>query len=66
MKKLKQQVSLEEDKKISNIYSKVPSAFHQHHYISGTSTPKKIKNFMLSPPPTDINRNFEMINAYTM
>ena len=49
------------------IYSKVPTAFHQHHYIAnGISTPsKKVHNFTLSPPPKDINRNFEMLNAYT-
>lgn len=70
MKKLKLQVSLDDNDKISTIYNKVPSAFHQHHYIAngtnGITTPKKIHNFMLSPPPKDINNNHEMINAYTM
>ena len=66
MKRLKQQVNLDENQKISSMYNKIPSVFHQHHYLdSQASNLNPIRNFLLSPPPKDINQNFEMINAYT-
>jgi hypothetical protein len=67
MKKLKQQVSLDDSDKISNIYSKIPSVFHQHHYISGndTSTPKKISNFLSSPLAINSLNEEDMIKTYT-
>ncbi len=67
MKKLKQQISLDESDKISNIYAKIPSAFHQHHYISGNNntTPKKISAFLTSPPPMLSMTEEDMIKVYS-